>query len=293
MRIIDAHNHPDWLGHDLHSTLENMDRFGIERAWILTHECLANEYDAIYNQFVPGPIFGPQGGPIPFSRCLSYVERAPDRFVLGYAPDPRHPDAARKLIAAHDIYKARICGEIKCRTMYDSFDCLRTFRTAGKLGMPVTLHFDYDRQINAEDPRVEWWGGSIGTLEHVLCECPETNFLGHAPGFWIHISGDDLWKTKGYPDPEKDPIVPGGEIPRLLRTYPNLYCDISAGSGRYALSRDKKFTKEFLTEFQDRIIYARDCFDNLHQELLFSLGLPETVLEKILSGNALRLVPLD
>ncbi len=29
MTIVDAHNHPDWLGHDLPKFLANMDRLGI------------------------------------------------------------------------------------------------------------------------------------------------------------------------------------------------------------------------------------------------------------------------
>ncbi len=79
----------------------------------------------------------------------------------------------------------------------------------------------------------------------------------------------------------------------MLRKYPNLYCDISAGSGCNALSRDPEFAVEFLTEFQDRILYGRDYFDNIHQEFLNSISLPDGVLEKIYSGNALKLVPLD
>ena len=75
-----------------------------------------------------------------------------------------------------------------------------------------------------------------------------------------------------------------------MREYPNLFCDISAGSGNRALSRDRDFTKAFLLEFQDRILYARDYFDNVHQELLNSLGLPEEVLAKIYAGNAERLI---
>ena len=64
--------------------------------------------------------------------------------------------------------------------------------------MPVTLHFDYDFQKTMNDPWNEWWGGTIHTLERVLEACPDTNSLGHAPGFWVHISDDDLWKTCQY-----------------------------------------------------------------------------------------------
>jgi predicted TIM-barrel fold metal-dependent hydrolase len=66
---------------------------------------------------------------------------------------------------------------------------------------------------------------------------------------------------------------------------------MSAGSGCNALSRDPEFAKKFLVEFQDRVLYARDYFDNRHQEFLNSLGLQNEVLEKIYSKNALKLVP--
>lgn len=226
---------------------------------------------------------------IPFERCVSYAERAPEKFILGFCPDPRDSQAARKLVAAHDIYGAKICGECKYRTTYDSPDCTRLFRKAGELGMPVTLHFDYDWQTTIDKPWGEWWGGDMQNLEHLLQLCPDTNFLGHAPGFWINISNDDLWKTTAYP-PEKAKVVDGGVVPALLRKYPNLYCDISAGSGCLALRRDPEFAYRFILEFQDRILYARDYFDNVHQEFLNRLDLPVEVLEKIYHKNAEKLV---
>ena len=81
-----------------------------------------------------------------------------------------------------------------------------------------------------------------------------------------------------------------GKLVEMLRALPNLYCDISAGSGLNALSRDLEFTKGFIEEFQDRILYGRDYFDNKQQELLNSLEIQNSVLEKIYSGNALRLL---
>jgi predicted TIM-barrel fold metal-dependent hydrolase len=46
-----------------------------------------------------------------------------------------------------------------------------------------------------------------------------------------------------------------------------------------------------LIEFQDRLLYGRDYFDNRLQEFLNTLELPESVLSKIYAENALRLVP--
>jgi predicted TIM-barrel fold metal-dependent hydrolase len=47
-----------------------------------------------------------------------------------------------------------------------------------------------------------------------------------------------------------------------------------------------------LLEIQDRLLYARDYFDNQHQDFLNALDLPADVLAKLYSGNALKLVPL-
>jgi predicted TIM-barrel fold metal-dependent hydrolase len=289
MKIIDAHNHPDWHGHDLNKFLANMDQNGIEKTWLLNWECPDNEYEAFYKRVVSAPVLGSLTGPIPFSRCVSYKERAPDRFVLGYCPDPRLPDACARLEAAHKIYGAKVCGELKCRMMYDNPDALRLFKLAGELGMPVTFHLQYDMQLTRNDPRHEWWGGTIDTIERVLQACPDTVFLGHAPGFWIHISNDELWRTSTYPA-EGAKVVPGGRLPELMRKYPNLYGDMSAGSGRCSLTRDPEFAKEFLVEFQDRIVYARDDFDNRHQPFIQSLGLSNEVLEKIYHANAEKLI---
>jgi hypothetical protein len=289
MKIIDAHNHPDWHGHDLDKFLANMDQYGIEKTWLLSWECPGNEHATFYNRVVPGPLLGSTTGPIPFSRCLSYKERAPERFVLGYCPDPRLPDAYARLEAAHKIYGAKVCGELKCRMMYDNPDALRLFQLAGEFGMPVTFHLEYDTQREIHDPRHEWWGGTIETIERVLKACPDTIFLGHAPGFWIHLSGDELWRDNTCP-PEGAKIAPGGRVPELLRHYSNLYCDMSANSGGQALRRDAEFAKEFLVEFQDRVVYARDYFDNQHQELINSLGLNQEVLEKIFHANAEKLI---
>ena len=38
MRIIDAHNHPDWHGHNLEKFLANMAQNGIDKTWLLSWE---------------------------------------------------------------------------------------------------------------------------------------------------------------------------------------------------------------------------------------------------------------
>jgi hypothetical protein len=286
--IIDIHNHPDWHGYNLDRFLANMAQFGIDKTWILTWEAPVDECDPSYNRCCP-QIAAP--GPIPFARCVSYMERAPDKFVLGYAPDPRRPEAIDLLEAAMGVYGVRVYGELKARMMFDNPDALRMYRFCGQKGLPVTVHIDYVFSTGRTYPRTDYWyGGGIEPFARAVRACPETIFLGHGPGFWAHISGDDQYGKEAYP---KGPVVPGGAVVSLMRECPNLYGDLSAGSGCNALQRDPGFAKEFLDEFQDRICYGRDYFDNEHQEFLSSLDMPRDILNKIYCCNALRLVPLE
>jgi len=284
--IIDAHNHADWHKTDLDGFMKNMDDNDIDVTWILSWECPRHEYEnyngalASYNK----------KGPVPFEAVLAYKRAYPDRFVLGYCPDPRDPDAIQNLKAATYIHKVQVCGELKVRMMYDDFDAIRLFRAAGELGLPVIMHFDYEfPRSNISGWPNFWYGGGIDTLERVLKKCPETIFLGHAPGFWAHISNDDLYDKVAYP---KGPVIEGGMIQKLLDKYDNLYCDMSAGSGLNALTRDPEHALRFLNQYQDRILYARDYFDSKHREFLESLDLSQQVKNKLYFENALKLVPL-
>jgi len=292
--IIDAHNHADWHGHNFERFIANMDKFGIDKTWILSWECPDDEFDPNSIWAFPLPMAHSEhigianNGPVPFALGLAYKQKAPDRFILGYAPDPRRPDAIQRLKSAVLNYGVQVCGELKLRMMYDNPDAIDMYRWCGENGLPVTLHFDYPHSTGHMFPRPNWWyGGDIDTLERMLRLCPETNFLGHAPGFWCHISNDDEGVTSGYPS---GPVIEGGRLEQLLDKYPNLYCDCSAGSCHNALSRDLDYTKKLILAHPDRFLYARDYFDNEHQKLFNSLGLPQNVLEMIYHENAERLV---
>ncbi len=283
--IIDCHNHPDWHGHNLARFLENMDRHGISQTWLLSWEAPADEYDPHYSYCTPDTGVN---GPISFSRCVAYAEKAPGRFILGFAPDPRRPDAIDRLRAAVEIFGAKVCGELKLRMMCDNPDAIRMYRFCGERGLPVLVHLDYEFDAGVRYPRPNWWyGGGIEAFERAVKACPETNFLGHAPGFWAHISGDGQFDKVPYPEGK---VVPGGKIIEMLRKNANLSCDISAFSGCNALKRDPEFTRQFLVEFQDRVLFGRDSFDGQHREFLDSLGLPEEICSKIYWRNARKLI---
>jgi predicted TIM-barrel fold metal-dependent hydrolase len=283
--IIDIHNHADYHGYNVEMMLRNMDENGIDITCLLSWEAPPDDYD-------PGTkhAFSPfSSSPVPFERCAAYKEKAPDRFWLGFCPDPRRPDAIGRLKAAVSLYNISMCGELKLRMMYDNPDALRMYRFCGEQRLPVLVHLDYEiPQGSLSQPWPNYWyGGGIEALERACALCPETNFIGHAPGFWAHISADPNCAAEYYP---KGPVIAGGELINALERYSNLYCDISAGSGHNALSRDLEFTRGFLIRFQDRVMFGRDYFDSVHRNLLDSLGLPSEVLEKIYCGNALRLL---
>lgn len=283
--ILDIHNHPDFHGCDFDAVLANMDQYGISKTCILSWECPPDEWDPGAATVV-SPLYD---CPAPLSLCLSYVQRAHERFLLGYCPDPRKSGALERMKAAVDLYHVRIYGEMKLRMMYDNPDALEIYRFCGERGIPVLMHLDYPRNTQPTRwPRHNWWyGGGIEALERALIACPETNFIGHAPGFWSHISGDMQYKDMSYP---KGPVLPGGKLPAMLDRYPNLFCDISAGSGLNALSRDTGFAKGFLSAYAGRILYGRDCYNNTHQEFLNGLGVDREILDKIYYKNAIKLL---
>lgn len=285
--VIDAHNHPEWHGHTIERFIENMDTNRIDITWLLTWEAPEDEYSPSLLSSIP---HREKYGPIPFNKVVEYIKQKPDRFIPGYAPDPRRPEAIDLLAGAISLYGVRIYGELKLRMMYDNPDALRMFRFCGKKGLPVVVHIDYEFETGVSYPRPSWWyGGGIEAFERAIIKCPETIFVGHGPGFWAHISGDDKFDKEVYPSGK---VIEGGKIVEMLRKYPNLYCDVSAFSGLNALKRDIEFGKKFILEFQDRIMFARDYFDSKHKEFFDSLGLAKKILDKIYYKNALKLVPL-
>jgi len=282
--IIDIHNHADYHGYNAEQIVQNMDEHGIDVTCLLSWEAPTTDYDPGTKAFL-SPF---SDMPVPFERCVAYKGKAPKRFLLGYMPDPRLPDSIARFKAAIKLYDIRMGGELKLRMMYDNPDGIRMYRFCGENDLPVLLHLDYELDTGTYPWPNYWFGGGIDAFERALALCPETNFIGHAPGFWAHISGDGLYKTEAYP---KAPVLPGGKVEALLEKYPNLYCDISAGSGHNALSRDYAFSQKFLETWQDRVLYGRDYYDGIHRELLEkTLSLPKEILEKIYCGNARRIL---
>lgn len=293
--IIDAHNHSHYNGVGPEGLIAEMNAFGIDVTWLLTWVHPPGEHaPGSYRGFNPRNIRpdGTHAG-ITLQDVVETCQRFPGRFVAGYCPCPTEGNAAELFEAAYHIYGVRVCGEWSYRTLLDDPRALELFRCAGRLHCPVVLHLDVPFLPDTQGKPVyqtHWYGGGADPLERALQACPETIFIGHAPGFWRYISGDEATESVIYP---KGPIQPGGRLLHLFDRYANLWADLSAGSGLGALKRDPAFAHDFLVRYADRLLFGRDDKGNKLQTFLGSLNLPDDVTDKIFQRNALRLVAIE
>jgi len=288
-RIIDAHNHPNWRGLDADGIVRNMDEHGIAQAWLLCGDTLPPA-DAEQLPKEATPAIPPEATRL--WGMLDCVRRHPDRFVAGWAPDPRHPHARLMLARAVRQHGVRVYGELKLRMRYDNADALAMFHACAGLGLPVVFHIEITNHIVAAECAdagswPAWYGGDMAVVDAICRACPQTQFIGHAQGFWREISGDAAEDPDLYPE---GPVLPGGRLLDVMRRHPNLHCDISANSAMTALSRDLDVAKGFFAEFQDRILFGRDAFERLQLDLLEKLDLSDEVLDKVCHRNAERLI---
>lgn len=191
-------------------------------------------------------------------------------------------------------------GELTANLPLDDPRMVVLCRQCGERGLPVLAH------CTGPGPGVYGLSDEGGSprLENLLRQIPGTIFVGHATGFWAEI-GADAGRQSGashkfiYP---AGPVTAEGSLPRLLRTYPNLYGDLSARSGLNAISRDREYGARFLEEFQDRLLFGTDvCFAGEAGRMptlaylrgLLAEGLiGQAAFDKITGLNALRLLRL-
>lgn len=285
-RVIDIHGHVNWYGYNAGKIVENMDEHGIDIMWLLTWEISEHEIGSeSYDQS-----FGPGRIGLPFSDVIDAVEQFPERFIPFYAPDPRQLRALDRLAGAVKFHGVRGCGEVKYRIMMDNPHALEMWHYCGETGLPVIFHMDVPlpRWDLSRSPGY-WYCCDWENLARALERCPKTTFLGHGPGFWREISQDADASPDGYPS---GPVKRGGRLWKFLDKYPNLHCDLSAGSALNALSRSQDVGKDFLLKYQDRCYFGRDFFDGRLHEFIESCNLPKSVYKKIMGRNAIKLVPL-
>ncbi len=164
--------------------------------------------------------------------------------------------------------------------------------------MPVLFHVatrDHDTYGLIDD-------FGLPRFEEAVRKFPGITWLCHSQAWWSFIGGDvgeDEWD--GYP---KGRVVKGGRVVELMRRYPNVYGDLSAGSGFNAVSRDPAFGHWFMDEFQDQLCFGTDIWRTSHRDgLLVQLAnfmkdaltagkISQEVFDKIACGNAERVLGL-
>ncbi len=137
-------------------------------------------------------------------------------------------------------------GEQKFHVDCDSPAIEAVAEVAQDFKVPVLLHFQH-----------ETYNLHIERFHKILEKFPKVSFIGHAQTWWNNIDKNADQKAM-YP---MGKITPGGISDRLLTDYPNMYGDLSAGSGLNALNRDPDFTRDFMARHQDKLLYGSDCND--------------------------------
>lgn len=222
--------------------------------------------------------------------ALAAAKAHPDRLTAFCCVDPRTSfrggqKGLEEMLREYIDQGAKGFGEHKVGLPFDHEKMMQVYAACGEVGLPLLFHIDNRR--GTDKP-------GLPRLEHALREFPHVTFIGHGPGFWASISGDVTQEGLGsYPE---GPVAPGGALDRLMDAYPNLYCDLSAGSGARAISRDPEFGHKFLIRRADRLMFGTDYLKPGQQvpqfELYDSIDLPAEVQKKIFGQNAIDVLKL-
>ena len=257
------------------------DRFKIERAVLLP--------------LVSPEVYLPQSN----DDILEMAEQHPDRFIPFCNVDPRALsntcDAPLgDLLRYYRDLGCKGIGELMPNLPFQHPMVLNLFKHASEVGFPIIFDGSANHNVGyglIDDP-------GMPQLEMCLRWFPKLTFLGHGPPFWAEIARLETPADRGtYPS---YPVKEEGVVPKMLRRYPNLYGDLSAGSGYNALARDPEYAVRFLNEFQDRLLFGTDiCVPEQGAPLCeFLLNLrqsgkiSEAAFRKIAKGNAVKLLGL-
>lgn len=223
----------------------------------------------------------------------------PDLFYWFCNVDPRmgRNSADSNLSEILGEYKRRGAigvGEVTANLYVDDPLMENFFYHCAECDLPVTVHMTAN--TSGSYGIVDEIG--LPRLEKMLKKYPKLRILGHSACFWCEISrGVTENMREDYP---KGKVTPG-RVVDLLREYPNLYCDLSAGSGFNAISRDEEFGYRFIEEFSDRLMYGADlCVADQKSPLVGWLdeGYAKGCIsyenyKKVCRSNAIRIFGLD
>ena len=266
--ILDIHQHTSYTGRTNAQLIAHQRAMGITKTVLLP----------------AGRIYGLEAGCGGNETVVSVAKEHPDEFVFFANEVPDFPDA-RAEIETYLKLGAIGIGEQKFRLDCDSKPIEMMAELAQEYKVPVLLHFQHGT-----------YNTSFDRFHIILEKYPKTNFIGHAQTWWGNIDKNHDPKIL-YPIGK---VTSGGITDRLLSDYPNMYGDLSAGSGLNALLRDEAHTIGFLQRHQEKLLFGSDCNDAIGRgpgcqgtqtiATIRRLSPSKAVERKLLYENARRLL---
>ncbi|GDY08072.1 MAG: amidohydrolase [Planctomycetota bacterium] len=180
--------------------------------------------------------------------ALTMSRQHPKEFFFGANEVTDLPEA-RAEIAKYLDNGAIIIGEQKFGVECDSAESQVLYKLAGEYRVPILMHFQHGT-----------YNLGFERLHKMLEKYSKTIFIGHAQTWWANIDKNHTDQKVLYP---KGKVTAGGLTDRYLADYPNMFADMSAGSGLNALTRDEDHTRGFLDRHQNKILYGSDCDDRV------------------------------
>lgn len=178
--------------------------------------------------------------------CYRFARAHAKAFLFG-ANDVPDIDGATAEIERYLKRGAVVIAEQKFGVECDSPEMQKIYELAHAYNVPVLMHWQF-----------KMYNYGFERFYKMLEKYPRVTFVGHAQTWWANIDRNHTDQAVLYP---KGPVTPGGLTDRYLGDYPNMYADLSAGSGLNALTRDEAFTRDFLTRHQDKLLFGSDCND--------------------------------
>ncbi|MEO6244204.1 MAG: amidohydrolase family protein [Opitutaceae bacterium] len=217
--------------------------------------------------------------------AMALARQSPAEFAFGANEVSDLPDAPA-VIEKYLKLGACIIAEQKFGVECDSAVMQKLFTLAAAYRVPILMHF-----------QVGSYNYGFDRFHRMLQKYPTVNFIGHAQTWWANVDKANVDNPKAlYPD---GPVTAGGLTDRYLRDYPNMFADLSAGSGERAFKRDPEHARGFFARHQDKLLFGSDCNDatgdpavcsgarQIAQIRQFSPN--KTVERKVLYENARRL----
>jgi len=268
--IIDIHQHTNYSGRSNADLVAHQRKMGISKTVLLP----------------AGSKYGLAVGAGGNDTVVELARQYPKEFVFFANELPDLPQTQAVLEKYLQMGAIGI-GEQKFPVEADSRHIDLVAEIAHYFDVPVLLHFEYGT-YNLDFER----------FHKVLERFPQVKFIGHAQTWWGNID-KKLDPKVLYP---KTAVTPGGLTDRWLSDYPNMYADMSAGSGLNALLRDEDHARGFLKRQQNKLLYGSDCSDRDGQgekcsgsqqiAAIRRLAPDEQAVRKILYGNAARVLKM-